>query len=69
MQAVCFQSGSISTVRLGLSFLWVWALYMACSRAVVSLSGWNYGSDIDVSGHVVLVSGSDEYTTFIGSFG
>ena len=63
---MCFQSGSISIVRLGFSFLWVWALYMACSRAVVSLSGCNFGSVNDVPVRAVLVSGSDENTAFSG---
>jgi hypothetical protein len=40
---------------------------MACSRAVVSLSGLNFGNDIDVHVHDVLVSGSDENTAFSGS--
>ena len=40
---------------------------MACSRAVVGLSGWTSGSDIDVHVHAVLVSGSDENTAFSGS--
>jgi hypothetical protein len=33
---------------------------MACSRAAVSVLGWNYGNDIVVIVHVVLVSGSTE---------
>jgi hypothetical protein len=41
---------------------------MACSIAVVSLSGWNSGSEMAVPIHVVLVSGSDENIEFIGSF-
>ena len=40
---------------------------MACSRADVSLSGCNSGSDIVVHAHVALVSGSDENTSFRGS--
>ena len=40
---------------------------MACSSAVVSLSSWNSGSDIDVHVHVVSVSGSDENNAFCGS--
>ena len=40
---------------------------MACSNAVVSLSGRNYGSDIGVPVHVVSVSGSDENSAFSGS--
>jgi hypothetical protein len=61
---VCFQSGSISIVRLGLSILWVWALYMAGSRADVSLPGWKSGSDMVVPVQYVLVSGSDENIVF-----
>ncbi len=40
---------------------------MACSRAVVSLSGWNSGNDIVVYVHDVLMSGSNENAVFIGS--
>ena len=54
-------------VRLGLAFLWVCALYMACSSAIVSLSGWNSGSDIDVPFHDVSVSGLEEKIAFNGS--
>ena len=64
---VCFQSVSISIDRLELSYLWAWALYMACSRVVVSFSGWNSGSNIDVHVHALLVSGSDENNAFSGS--
>ena len=57
---MCFQSGSVWIVRLGVWFLRVCALYMACSRAVVSLLGWNSGRDVDVPVHVVSLSGSEE---------
>ena len=40
---------------------------MACSNAVVSCSGWNSGSYIDLHVHVVPVSSSDENSTFSGS--
>ena len=40
---------------------------MSCSNAVVSLSSWNSGSDIDVLVHVVSVNGSDENNVFSGS--
>ena len=64
---MCFQSGSMKMVWLGKLFLWVCALYMACSRAVVSLLGRNPGRDMDVSVHVVSVSGSKEKSVFSGS--
>jgi len=54
-------------VRLGVWFLWVWALYMACFNAVVSLLGWNSGRDMDVPVHVVYVSGYEETIVFSGS--
>ena len=54
-------------VRLGMWFLWVWALYMACSSAVVSLLGWNSGRDMDVPVHDVSMSGSEENIVFSGS--
>ncbi len=54
-------------VRPGVWFLWVCALYMACSRAVVSLLGWNSGRDMDVPVHVVSVSGSEGNIVFSGS--
>ena len=54
-------------VKLGVWFLWVCALYMACSRAVVSLLGWNSGRDMDVPVHVVFVSGFEENIVFSGS--
>ena len=54
-------------VRLGVWFLWVWALYMACSSAVVSLLGWNSGRDMDVPVQVVSVSGSEENIAFCRS--
>jgi hypothetical protein len=57
----------MSIVRLGLSFLWLWELYIACSRAYVKLSGWNSGSDIVVPVHDVMVSGSDENMALSGS--
>jgi len=38
---------------------------MACSRAIVSLSGWNSG-EIDVHVHAVLMIGSDENTALMG---
>ena len=41
---------------------------MACSNASVSLSGWNSGSNINVSVHVVAVSGFEENSAFNGSF-
>ncbi len=40
---------------------------MACSSAVVSLYGCNYGRDMDVLVHVVSVSGSEENIVFSGS--
>ena len=40
---------------------------MACFSAVVSLSSWNSGSDIDVLVHVVSVNGSDENNASCGS--
>ena len=64
---MCYQTGSMSIARLGLPFLWVWALYMACYRADLSLSGWNSGSDIVVPVHDVMVSGSDENMALSGS--
>jgi hypothetical protein len=64
---VRFQSGSMSIIRLGLSFLWEWTLYMACSRADVIFSGYNSGSDIVMPLRVVLVSGSNENISFSGS--
>ena len=64
---VCFQSESMRIVRLGLLFLWVWALQMAFSRVAVSFSSWNSSNDKDVPVHDVLVSGSDENTAFSGS--
>ena len=54
-------------VMHGVWFLYVWALYMACSRAVVSMLGWNSGRDMDVPVHVVSVSGSEENIVFSGS--
>ena len=54
-------------VRLGVWFLWVCEMYMACSRAVMSLIGWNSGRDMDVPVHVVSVSGSEEKILFRGS--
>ncbi len=54
-------------VRIGVWFLFVWALYMACSSAVVSLLGLNSGRDIDVPVHFVSVRGSDENILFSGS--
>jgi hypothetical protein len=40
---------------------------MACSGAIVSLFGWNSGSDSDVLDHIVSVSGSDVNKAFNGS--
>ena len=54
-------------VRLGVWFLWVCALYMACSSAVVSLLDWNSGRGMDVPVHVVFVSGFEENIVFSGS--
>ena len=54
-------------VRLGVWFLWVCALYMACSRAIVNMFGWNSGRNMDVPVHDVSVSGSEENTVFSGS--
>ena len=54
-------------VRLGVWFLFVWALYIACSSAVVSLSWWNSGRDMDVPVQAVSVSGSDDNILFSGS--
>ncbi len=53
--------------RLGAWCLWVCALYMACSIAVVSLLGCNSGRDMDVPVHAVSVSGSKENIVFSGS--
>ena len=39
---------------------------MACSSAIVSLSGWNSGSDIDMPVHDVSVSGSEHNIAFNG---
>ena len=64
---MCFQSGSMRIVRLGVWFLWVCALYMACSSAVVSLLGWNSGRDMNVPVHAVYMSGSEENIAFSGS--
>jgi hypothetical protein len=54
-------------VRLWMWFLWVCALYMTCSRAVVSLLGWTSGSDMDVPVHDVSVSVYEENIVFSGS--
>ena len=54
-------------VRLDVWFLFVWALYIACSSAVVSLLWWNSGRDMDVPVHAVFVSGFDENILFSGS--
>jgi hypothetical protein len=54
-------------VRFGVWFLWVCALYMAYSGAVVSLLGWNSGRDMDVPVHVVSMSCSEQNILFIGS--
>ena len=54
-------------VRLDMWFLFVWALYIACSRAMVSLSWWNSGRDMDVLVQAVFVSGFDENMLFSGS--
>ena len=54
-------------VRLGLWFLWVCALYMAFSKAVVSLHGWNSGRDMDVPVYNVTLSVSEENIVFSGS--
>ena len=40
---------------------------MACFSAIVSLLGWNSGSESDVSVHDVSVSGSEENLAFNGS--
>ena len=40
---------------------------MAYSNASVSLSGWNFGSHIDVHVHDVFVSGLEENIAFSGS--
>ena len=61
---MCFQSGSVRIAKLRLLFLWVWALYMACSSGDVRLSGWNSGNDSDVPVHAVLLSSSDENIEF-----
>ena len=54
-------------VRLGVWFLWVCAVYVACSSAVVSLLGWYSERDMDVPVHDVSVSGSEENIVFSGS--
>ena len=54
-------------VMLGVWFLWVCALYIVCSRAVVNLLGWNSWRDMDVPVHVVSVSVSEENIVFSGS--
>ncbi len=55
-------------VRLGVWFLVVWELYIACSSAVLSLLWCDSGRDMDVHVHVVTVSGFDENIVFSGSF-
>ncbi len=57
---VCFQSGRTSIDALGLESPCEWALYMACSSAFVSLSGWNSGSERVTHVKAVLVRGSAE---------
>ncbi len=47
-------------VRLGVWFLFVWALYNACSSVAVSLLCWNSGSDMDVPVHSVSVRSSED---------
>ena len=54
-------------VMLGMWFLWVCALYMACSKAVASLFGWNSGRGMDVPVHAVSLSVSEENHVFSGS--
>ena len=54
-------------VRLGVWFLFAWALYMACSSAVVSLLGLNSERDMDVPVYAVSVRGSDEKILLSGS--
>ena len=54
-------------VRLGVWCLWVCVLYMACSRAVVSMLSWNSGREMDVPVQAVFVSGSEENIAFSGS--
>ena len=63
---MCFQSGSIRIVRFGLAFLWVWALHIAYSHAVMSFSDWHSGSDIYVPVYVVSMSNSDENSAYVG---
>jgi hypothetical protein len=59
---VCFQTGSMRIVSLGVWFLWVWySLYMVCSRAVVSS-----GRDMGVPVHDVSMSGIEENIVFSG---
>ncbi len=54
-------------VRLDVWFLFVWALYIACSSAVVSLLWWNSGREMDVPVQAMSVSGSDENIWLSGS--
>ena len=54
-------------VRLGVWFLFMWALYIACSSVVVSLLWWNSGRDMDVPVHAMPVRGFDENISFSGS--
>ena len=57
---MCFQSGRMSIVEMCEMSLFEWALNMACDKAVVSASGWDFDSEIVVPFHFVLVSGYDE---------
>ncbi len=57
---MCFQSGRMSIVALGLDSLCLWALYMACSNVVVSLSGWNSGRERVTPVHAALMRDSAE---------
>ena len=64
---MCVQSQRMSVVELWLVSLCVWAMQIACSSTVVSLSGWNSGIEIVVSVYDVMVSGSAENLEFNGS--
>ena len=64
---VCFKLGSMSIVAVWLVSLCLFALYMACSSALVSLSGCNSGSERVILVHVVRVSDSAEKSSLSGS--
>jgi hypothetical protein len=67
MYGVLFQPGRMSIVALGLESLCEWALKMACSNVVVSLSGWNSGRKRNTPDEAVSVRGSAEKRLLNGS--